>query len=75
MEKALSLAFAAFVALGLRAEAQTVNGVSWICRVVGGAAEIYDSGATAVGGKTSGPVPIPSKLGGRSVAGIGDGAF
>ena len=57
------------------AETDVIGGYGWTYRVDGDTAEIYNGGSCAVSPLPSGNVAIPDTLGGRPVAGVGDGAF
>ena len=57
------------------ADTEKVGNYTWTYYVNGNGVEIYRGGATAISPKPTGAVTIPSTLGGKSVTGIGTGAF
>ena len=71
----LVLFAAVAVAIGARAETETVGDYTWTYRINGDTAEIYNNGSRAISPSPTGAVTIPSTLGGKPVTSIGDGAF
>ena len=70
----LAVAFAA--AMPLMADTETVGGYTWMYRINGDTAEIYNNGVSAaISPKPDGSVTIPSTLGGKPVTSIGETAF
>ena len=73
--KMMMMVAAVAVAFGAWAETETVGGYTWTYRISGDTAEIYNYGSTAISPKPTGPVTIPSILGGKPVTSIGSQAF
>lgn len=78
----------ALVAIPLKADTETVNGITWTYRVKDDAAELYGSGMSfdyrgwpshcsnpSIPSSTSGTVLVPSSLGGFPVVSIGESSF
>ena len=58
------------------ADTEVVNGITWWYTVEGGEAWIFtDPRTPAIPSETTGPITVPSTLGGCPVTSIGDGAF
>ena len=75
MTKRLMMLAMLAVALGARAETETVGDYTWTYRINGDTAEIYNYSSAAISPKPTGAVTIPSTLGGKPVTSIGAWAF
>lgn len=80
-KKMISACFASIIAASITVASdaeftETVNGVEWTYRVVGGEAVLGgNNGASTISTSTFGAITIPDTLGGCAVAVIGDGAL
>ena len=78
MKTKLTMMLAAVaVAIGARADTETVGGYTWTYRINGGTAEVYGdvSESAGISPSPAGTVAIPSTLGGKPVTSIGSYAF
>ena len=74
--KSIIFAAAALAVGGAWADSEKVGGYTWTYRIINGdTAEIYNNGSAAISPEPTGPVTIPSTLGGKPVTSIGYYAF
>ena len=63
------------LACRMQAATANVNGYTWMYRINGDTAEIFNDYSAAISPSPTGAVTIPSMLGGKPVTSIGDYAF
>ena len=76
MKKILLILLSCVLGFYLSAATETIDGIEWTYQVSNGEAQIYKGkNSSAIASATSGPITIPSTLGGYSVTSLGDYAF